>query len=77
MQLAPGLALHSDMVPPHQQAQLVEWVDNWLAQGREGQLIGKTYQKPPQEWVEAGTEFVAQAALEQCQTAGSLSRSRR
>ena len=54
MELAPGLALHSDMVPAHQQSRLVEWVDSWLTRGREGQLIGKTYQKPPQEWVESG-----------------------
>lgn len=52
--LAPGLTLHTDVLPAKQQANLLALVDEWIAAGRAGNLKGKTYQKPPQEWIETG-----------------------
>ena len=53
-ELAPGLALHLDVVPDTVQSELLAFTDGALRLGREGKLDGHTYLLPPQEWAQAG-----------------------
>ena len=50
----PGLVLHRDVVRPAAQAALLALTDEWLERGRAGLLRGRSYNKPPAEWADAG-----------------------
>ena len=52
--LPPGLVLHRDVVRPAAQAALLALTDEWLERGRAGLLRGRSYNKPPAEWADAG-----------------------
>lgn len=53
-QLMDGLTLFEGALSPEQICCLEGLVESWLELGRAGFLVGKSYQKPPDEWIERG-----------------------
>ena len=52
--LLPGLSLHEGVLSTEQQDQLLRFLDDAVVRGRAGQLRGKSYQAPPEEWRSSG-----------------------